>query len=335
MVVNKLLAIFIAVAIGWFVGRMRWLGDQTAGGSGGDPAKVLSNAAFYIFVPALLFRTTARVEFATLPWLTLSAFFGPILGLILIVYFVQRWRGAGRAAVPELNQPAVPSVHAITTSFGNTLQVGVPLSAGVFGEPGLAIHITVVSLHALIILTLLTVLVELDLARAQGGSSLAQTLVQTVRNTVIHPVVLPVVAGLLFNALGLKLPAAVDEVLQTLGTAVVPLCLTLIGMSLAYYGWPAAWRGMLGLVALKLFALPALVLAFAHWGLGLTGMPLGVIVMMAALPVGSNALIFAQRYRCLEAQTTAAIVLSTVLFVVTAPLWLALLAWMETHGITR
>ncbi|MBB4842901.1 putative permease [Paucibacter oligotrophus] len=319
----KLLAIFIAVAIGWFVGRMRWLGDATAGGSGGDPARVLSAAAFYIFVPALLFRTTARVDFATLPWLTLAAFFGPVLGLMLAVYALQRWRGAGRAGA------AAPSVQAITAVFGNTLQVGVPMAAAVFGEAGLAIHITVVSLHALSILTLLTALVELDLAReraaADQAQSLGQILATTLRNTVVHPVVLPVLAGLGWNALGLRLPAVLDEVLQMLGTAVVPLCLTLIGMSLAYYGWPKSLRPVLGLLLAKLILLPALVLGFAHWGLGLSGMPLGVVVMMAALPTGSNALIFAQRYRCLEGQTTAAIVASTLLFMLTAPLWLALL----------
>jgi len=59
---------------------------------------------------------------------------------------------------------------------------------------------------------------------------------------------------------------------------------------------------------------------------GLAGAPLGVLVMMAALPVGANALIFAQRYDTLLAETTAAIVLSTFAFALTAPLWLALLA---------
>lgn len=324
IVFYKLLAIFIAVLIGWFVGRMRWLGDASAGGSGGDPARVLSNAAFYIFVPALLFRTTARVDFATLPWLTLSAFFAPVLLLIAAVYGLQRWRGA--------SEPALPSVQAITTSFGNTLQVGVPLALGVFGESGLALHITVVSLHALIILTVLTTLVELDLARERArelsGTGLLATLKLTVRNTVIHPVVLPVVAGLAWNALQLPLPAVLDEVLQMLGTAVVPLCLVLIGMSLAYYGWPARWRGAVGLALLKLFALPALVLLIGRWGLGLSGQPLAVIVMMGALPVGSNALIFAQRYQTREAETTAAIVVSTLMFALTAPLWLALLSWL-------
>ena len=69
------------------------------------------------------------------------------------------------------------------------------------------------------------------------------------------------------------------------------------------------------LSVLKLLVLPALVLAVAHWGFRLAGVPLAVVVMMAALPVGSNALIFAQRYRTLEAETTAATVFSTLAFV--------------------
>jgi malonate transporter len=318
----KLLAILVAVAIGWIVGRMRWLGHGEAG-SDGDPARVLANSAFYIFVPALLFRTTARLDTATLPWAFLLAFFVPVLAVVALIYAFERWRRKPDEAV------TVPSVRAITAGFGNTLQVGVPVAAGVFGEQGLAIHIAVVSLHALTILTLLTSLVELDLARGRGSRSFGATLRQTVRNTVIHPVVLPVLAGLGWHATGWPLPAVFDEVLQSLGTAVVPLCLTLIGMSLAYYGWPRSWRGIGGLVAAKLLLIPAVVLGIAHWGLGLAGLPLAVIVMVAALPTGSNALIFAQRYRTMETEVTAATVLSTVLYVATAPLWLALLAWLS------
>jgi malonate transporter and related proteins len=51
--------------------------------------------------------------------------------------------------------------------------------------------------------------------------------------------------------------------------------------------------------------------------------------MMAALPVGSNALIFAQRYQTREAEVTAATVLSTLAFVLTAPLWLALVSLLR------
>jgi predicted permease len=60
---------------------------------------------------------------------------------------------------------------------------------------------------------------------------------------------------------------------------------------------------------------------------GLQGTALAVVVMMGALPVGSNALIFAQRYRVLQPEATAAIVVSTGCFMASAALWLALLAW--------
>ncbi len=318
----KLLAILVAVAIGWAVGRMRWLGGGEAG-SDSDPARVLANAAFYIFVPALLFRTTARLDTDALPWAFLGAFFIPVLLLIAALYVLYRWRRAPGENI------VTPSVKAITAGFGNTLQVGLPVAAGVFGEQGLALHIAVVSLHALSILTLLTALVELDLARERASGNLAATLLQTVRNTVIHPVVLPVLAGLAWNATDVPIPAVADEALQSLGTAVVPLCLTLIGMSLAYYGWPRTWHGLAGLVVTKLLVMPGVVFAVGFWGLGLHGMPLAVIVMIAALPTGSNALIFAQRYRALEAEVTAATVVSTILYVATAPLWLALLAWLS------
>jgi predicted permease len=312
----KLFAIFAVVAIGWAVARAGRLG-------GGDPSRVLSGAAFYIFVPALLFRTSARIDFARLDARILLAFFGPTIALLAVVYVAERMR---RRAVA----PAAPSVRAITATFGNSVQIGIPLAAALYGESGLALHVTIVSLHALILLTILTALVELDLARAQRrddphASRLLGTLATTAKNTIVHPVVLPVLAGLLWNASGASLPLFADEILATLGQAVVPLCLVLIGVSLAHYGVRGSWRGALGLSVLKLVVQPLAVLAVARGVLGLDGVPLAIVVLMAALPVGSNALIFAQRYESLQGETSTAIVVSTLGFVATAPVWLAIL----------
>jgi malonate transporter and related proteins len=107
---------------------------------------------------------------------------------------------------------------------------------------------------------------------------------------------------------------------------VVPLCLVLIGVSLATPGLRGSVRSAFWVSAFKLLALPAVVLVVAHWGFGLAGMPLGVLVMMAALPAGTNALIFAQRYETLQAEASTAIVLSTMAFGATATFWLAVLA---------
>ncbi len=325
LVFFKLFAIFVVVALGWVVGKLRWLGPNN---ESSDPARTLANAAYYIFVPALLFRTTARIDLKAMPWDTVIAFFVPVLALLAVVYVWQR-RANRSGALPT----AAPSVRAISATFGNSVQVGIPMAAALFGETGLAIHVAIVSLHAMTLLTVLTALVELDLARERrqlghSNAHLVKTLGRTMRNTIIHPVVLPVLAGLAWNLLGLPLPTVADEILATLGQAVVPLCLVLIGMSLAYYGVKGAARGAVVLTVLKLGVLPALVLGAAHWGFGLNGLPLAVVVMMAALPVGSNALIFSQRYETLEAEATAAIVFSTLGFVATAWLWLAALAWL-------
>ncbi|HRP29210.1 MAG TPA: AEC family transporter [Burkholderiaceae bacterium] len=316
----KLVAIFSIVAIGFIADRARWLGE-------GDVARVLSNAAFYLFVPALLFRTTARIDLHALPWRTLAAFFVPVVGCLLAVYF------AGRRTQQTAGRAAAPSVRALSVSFGNTVQLGIPMVTALYGVEGLAVHLAIVSLHALTLLTVATTLVELDLARARAAhrgveQTLARTLATTVRNTVIHPVVLPVLAGLLFNLAGFRIPAFADETLVLLAQAVVPVCLVVIGMSLAHYGVRGALRGAVWLSAAKLLLLPALVLVAGHWVAGLDGMPLAVIVLCAALPVGSNALLFAQRYETLEHEATAAIVISTFAFVVSAPLWLAVVGWI-------
>jgi hypothetical protein len=314
VVVLRLLAIFAVIGLGWVAGRTKLLGD------GSDTARVMSNAAFYLFTPALLFRTTARIDLAALPWATLAAFFGPVVALLLAVYLRERRRGG-----PE---PAGPAVRAISVSFGNTVQLGIPIVTALFGEAGLALHVAIVSLHALTLLTVLTVLVEADLVRAHVGGDRPgplATALTTARRTVVHPVVMPVLAGLAWNLLSLPLGGPFDEILRTLGQAVVPVCLVTIGLSLHQYGVVGVAGPAVALSVGKLVVQPALVLVAAHWGAGLTGVPLAVVVLAASLPIGSNALLFAQRYRAREGEATTGIVLSTLAFVVTGPLWLLVL----------
>ncbi|HSN32776.1 MAG TPA: AEC family transporter [Ideonella sp.] len=311
----KLLAIFATIAIGWAAGRTRPF-------AGAEVARTVSNTTFFVFVPALLFRATARIDLAAMPWRALDVFFVPVVGWMLLVYALQRRRRDPRDV-------ARPGVRAITVAFGNTAQFGIPVATALFGEAGLQLHLAIISLHALILLSVLTLLVERDLAQAaaHGGGRPAQplrTLAMTARNTVIHPVVLPVLAGLAWNLARLPLPGPLDEVLVMLGSAVVPLSLVAIGLSLGHYGLRGAAGTAVAMAAAKLLVLPALVFACGLVA-GLRGLPLAVVVVASALPTGVNALLFAQRYRSGEGETTATIVLSTLAFAASAPLWLVLL----------
>ena len=334
-VAYKLAAIFATVALGWLAGVRGWLAPpaprgasraqraehaQGRAGSSATATQVLSDLAFTLFVPALLFRTMVRQDFAQMPWHTLGAYFLPALAYMAAVYVWQRSRAGEQA-------PATAASLTVAATYGNAVQLGIPLSAALFGEVGLALHLALVSLHGLLMLTLATVLAELDISRAEPRGSLLATVRTTARNAVMHPVTLPVLAGMAWNLTGWGLHPALDQALAALGAAVVPVCLVLIGLNLAQYGVRAHLHGAATLSVLKLLVLPAWVFAVAHGVFGLDGTPLAVVVMMGALPVGSNALIFAQRYRVLQAEATAAIVVSTGCFMASAALWLAVLAW--------
>ena len=332
----KLAALFAMIALGWGAARWRLLGSAEA-------QRGLAQAAFSLFLPALLFRTTAALDVRSLPGPLLLAFFAPLMlwALAAWAWSSRRQRralgdGAGAAAAPGVpasaSAPAAPAVWAVSMSFGNSVQVGLPFAAALFGQAGLQLHLAIVSLHALLLLSLITVLAEVDIARAAARdptstgrrTALGPLLLHIARQTLIHPVVLPVMAGLAWHLTGWTLHPVADSVLQTLGQAGVPLCLVLIGASLVQHGLGARPGRLVGLALLKLVLLPALVGASGHWIFGLDGLPLAVLVMAAALPIGSNALLFAQRYRTLEGEASAMIIISTLGFALTAPLWLAL-----------
>ncbi len=318
LVLYKLLAIVATIGLGWLAMQRGWLAPRTT--SNEDTTQVLGNATMVLFVPALLFRTIVRQDLAALPWRILAAYFVPALLYMLVVYAWHR--------LHQRQSGAEPATRAIAVTYGNAVQLGIPMAAALFGEAGLALHIALISLHGLLLLTVLTVLAEADLARGSGSASRWATLRVTVRNTLIHPVVLPVLAGLLWNLTGLGLHPVVDQSLQTLGQAAVPMALALIGASLATHGVQGHLRNAWGMAAMKLLVMPAVVLLVAHQVFGLRGMPLAVLVMMAALPAGTNAVIFAGRYRTLLAEVSVAVVMATFAFVVTAGLWLAVLGWV-------
>ena len=166
-VIYKLLAIVATVALGWLAARQGWLGRI---GQGNDPARVLGNAAFYLFVPALLFRTMARLDLAAQPWHTLAAYFVPAVAYALVVYAWQR-----RGAAPG----AAAATRTVGAVYGNAVQLGIPMATALFGEAGLALHIALVSMHGVVLLTLLTALVETDLARANPAATPAATALNT------------------------------------------------------------------------------------------------------------------------------------------------------------
>ncbi len=211
--------------------------------------------------------------------------------------------------------------------------IGIALVELAYGKEAQVTLLTLVSVHALILLTIGSVVLELAVAReARAGGQRAPHVMATAwsafKGALIHPVPLPILCGLLFAQTGLTLSPVLDRPLQLLASAFGPISLLLVGATLARTSMAGHLREALWVSVAKNLVLPVLV-AISAWGMGITGMPLTVLVVAAALPAGANVFLFAQRYEVGQEVTIASMGLSTALALVTLSMTMTLMAWLN------
>ena len=308
-VASSLLPVVLLIGIGFAAGRLKLIR--------GEAVRDLSDLVFLVLVQALLFRTMATADLARLD-----------LRSVALYYIVAGAMFFALLLIRGLNSRS--AVLALAAIFSNTLMIGVPLVQLAYGQAGLVHLFTLISMHALILLTLATVVLELLVAREQAAAGLgprrhiAATVAQAVKNAILHPVPLPIIAGFLYSLTGWGLHPVVERPLKLLGDAFGPVALVLVGVTLAQTAIGPHLRGALVISVLKTILHPLLM-----WGagraLGLTGLPLAVMVVAAALPVGANVFLFSQRYKKAEDLVTASVAVSTLMAVGTVSVVMGLL----------
>ncbi len=309
-VLSSLVPVVFLIAIGFVAGRAGWIRAAAI--------KDLSNLVFMVLTPALLFRSMSSVHLESLNFQPVLVY---LLGAALLYALVLFWLGATRRA----------AVLALAMTYSNNVMIGVPLIGLAYGQEGLVILLTLISVHSLVLLTLATVVLEIAVAREQAAtargslSDLCRTVLGALRNGIIHPVPLPIIAGLMFAHLGGVLPAVVAQPLQLLGSAFGPMALVLVGLTLTQVRIGTHLKGALALTAIKNLVLPAIV-AGLSWSMGLRGLALSVMVVAAAMPMGANVFMFSQRYEVAEELVTSGMAVSTLLGLATISLVMALLS---------
>lgn len=306
-VLAPLVPVIVVTAIGFGLGRLGSLNPPRV--------KKLSNFVFVVLAPALLFRTMAQVHIDRLDFRPVASYF---LAVAVIFFGTLVGRGFNRRA----------AVIALANTYSNNVMIGVPLVALAYGEHGLVALFTLVSVHALILLTSGTVALELAMLHEHPQAakrSTLHTVALAMRNAIIHPVPLPIIAGLLFSAAGWTLPPVVDSPLRWLGIVFGPLALLLVGASLAAIHLGKAWREGLELSIAKNVVHPLLVALFSGW-MAIGGVERGVMVLSAALPIGANVFLFSQRYGVAQEEVTAGVAISTLLAAPSVALVLMLLS---------
>ncbi|MCE2878794.1 MAG: AEC family transporter [Comamonadaceae bacterium] len=311
VVLDSLAPVVLLIGSGYLAGRLGWMGQASV--------KDLTNLIFFLLTPALLFRTMSRVHVEQLEFMPVAAYFlaaGLLFGATLLL------QGFSRRS----------AVLALAGTFSNTVMIGIALINLLFGAQGLVTLLTLVSIHALVLLTLSTLVLEVAQRRDQAGttdagaskSSTMRIVMQSFKSTVFHPVPLPILLGLLYAQTGWGIASVIDKPLALLGSALSPLALVLVGVSLAYTSVGQHWRGALALAGVKNLVHPLLVWALCLL-MGVDGLPMTVMVVTAALPIGANVFLFSQRYQVAQELVTASVAMSSMLAMVTLTATLAIM----------
>lgn len=306
IVIEVVLPVFGLIALGYLFARTPLMTEAGLRG--------LTNYTFYIAFSALLFRAMRDVRLEELDHDILFAYFGGSLATfaaaLVIGRFVFHLRLGERAFM------------ALGSTFSNGVGLGIPLVLATWGESGLVPLLMIVSIHSLILLTLATVLVELDRDGVGMGRRLAISLGSMIR----HPVLVAIFAGLAWGATGLSLPQVVEQPLKLLADSASPCALVALGGSLATIRIAGDLPQTLAMTALKLLLLPAIVWVLAQHVIGLPPLWVAVATLNAALPAGANVPLQAQRYGIYVARSTSVVLVSTGLSVVTLSALLAFFA---------
>jgi predicted permease len=307
-VVEIVLPVFGLVLAGWALAQTSVLSREGVRG--------LSNFVFYIAIPTLLFRTMARGAVpANVEWGIVLSYFGGCLLLFAATLPL------GRLLFGLRTDEA--AVLAMGATFSNTLLLGVPLVLAAFGEAGLLPIMLIVAFHSTTLITLTTIVVELSRGRRGGQGRIA---LATLKALAQNPVVVGLAAGLVWGAADLPLPKPVDRFAQLLAGAAPACALFALGATLAGHRIAGNLAESLTMVALKLVAHPLIVWLLATQVFAIDPMWAAIATITAALPVGANVFVLAQKYEIYVQRSTSATLLSTAVAVLTVALLVGLLA---------
>jgi predicted permease len=310
-VLSSLLPVVFLILVGFVAGRAKLVRPEAV--------RDLSNLVFLVLTQALLFRTMSSVHLEKLDMRPVFQYFVVAGGLFFVMLMVY-------------GRDSRASVLALASIFSNTLMIGVPLIGLAYGESGQVLLFTLISLHALVLLTMATLVLELQVAHEQASATgeprhMVKTLGLAIKNAVLHPVPLPILIGLMYAQTGLGLHPIVDKPLQLLGASFGPVALVLVGITLSQTPIGDNFKGALTISVVKTFVHPFL-MAAAGYAFGMRGLPLAVMVVAAALPIGANVFLFSQRYQKEEDTVTAAVAVSTLMSMVGISLTMGFLAWL-------
>jgi malonate transporter len=307
--INIILPVFGLILVGYIAGRTSILPAVAVRG--------IANAATYIMIPVLLFRS--MIGDGTAPNMEPSIVFAYFGGcLIILILALICGRILFRLRLDQLG------VFGMAAMYSNAVLLGLPLMQTAFGPDGVIIQTRIIAFHSLILLPVTTMLIALG--RGQKGG-LLKIIGPAVRDTVSNPIIIGLVCGLAWSFTGLGIWSPLDKMTAMLSAAASPTALIALGAAQAQSALRIGRELLeaMTVAVLKLALHPLIVWFLTAKVAGLPPDAVAVATVTAALPAGANVYLQAHQFGIYVEGAVNAVMLTTLLSVISITLILGLL----------
>lgn len=289
----------------------RW---REPGGLAATPTrKVLTSLVYYLLLPALVLSVLWQAELgSTSLVIAVSAGVAVIAGMLLSLLSCRLCRA----------DPRVTGAIVLAASFPNATYLGLPVLEAAFGPWARSVAIQYDLFACTPLLFTLGIFVAARFGAVESSSA------ATLRELARIPALWAAAVAVVLNLGDVPLPSVLAGLLQMLERGVVPLMLFSLGLSLSWQS--LQWRvlpSVMPAILIRLLIVPLLIVVLVS-GLGVEGDVFAAIVMESAMPSMVLGLVFCDRFNLDVGIYAAAVTLSTLLSLITLPIWFDVLQGM-------
>ena len=302
--------IFLVVLLGFYLKRKGWIPDEFT--------KLLPKFITSIVLPPFLLRSVTGtfqqdqlLGLLTGIWVpALSVFISFGLGALLGQLFKVH---AGRRGCFRV---------AIATS--NTMNIGLPINVALFGETA----IPYVLLYFFVNCTFFWTIGNYTIAH-DGESASVKMFSMASLKQIFSPPLIGFFIGIALVLLDWHLPVFLDKAFKYVGDMAIPLFLIFIGITLTEIS-PGELKPEKDsvLVLLGRFVISPLTIIALSYIFPIPALARDVFIIQASLPVMLNAALIAAYYKADAKFMTVVVSGSTLLSIITIPLWAVLASWI-------
>lgn len=294
IVVGQVFTLFLMMGVGFVLAKLKWFSKETSG--------QCTQLILYVVGPCIIITKLQIEATAQVVHTMLMAALGMALTYMVMIPLMQllfRKESADTRVVRRFG-----------VVYANNSFMGLPLLAGVLGEDALLFGV-------------ISMLVFFVFQWTHGVLIMGGKL--NVRSAVLNPGIIATLIGVLFFAVGFRIPAPVYNAMDFMGDLNTPLAMVIIGGQMAR-------SDILGVLKKpKLYLTAALKLVFVPAITCLLLLPLKLeplsycaCVVLAACPTAGVTAMFSQMFKRDEETAAQMVTLSTLLSIITLPVFAVL-----------